>query len=76
MDRGELKEEVLNAAKLLGTLPSFKLLMLDTENKFVSTGIAKEIAAAANGKYHCVPKANENAVASVASQAISDLKNS
>ena len=47
MDKKELKEEVLNTAKMLGTLGGFKLLMLDTENKFVSTGVAKEIAAAA-----------------------------
>jgi len=74
MDKKELKEEVLNTAKMLGTLQGFKLLMLDTENKFVSTGVAKEIAAAAQGKYHYIPKASEGAVASVASQAIADLR--
>jgi len=74
MDKKELKEEVLNTAKMLGTLRSFKLLMLDTENKFVSTGVAKEIAAAAQGKYHYIPKASEGAVASVASQAIADMR--
>merc|ERR1711998_649017 len=74
MNKDELKEEVLNAAKMLGMLPNFKLLMLDTENKFVSTGVAKEIAAAAQGKYHYIPKASENAVASVAAAAIADLK--
>ena len=74
-DKKELKEEVLNTAKMLGMQPNFKLLMLDTENKFVSTGVAKEIAAAAQGKYHYIPKASEKAVASVASQAISDLRN-
>ncbi len=74
MDKAALKEEVMNTAKLLGTLSGFKLLMLDTENKFVSTGVAKEIAAAAQGKYHYIPKASEGAVANVASQAIADLK--
>jgi len=74
VDKKELKEEVLQTAKMLGTLPCFKLLMLDTENKFVSTGVAKEIAAAAQGKYHYIPKASEKAVASVASQAIADLR--
>jgi len=74
VDKKELKEEVLNTAKMLGMLSGFKLLMLDTENKFVSTGVAKEIATAAQGKYHYIPKASESAVASVASQAISDLR--
>jgi len=74
MDKKELKEEVLNTAKMLGTLSGFKLLMLDTENKFVSTGVAKEIAAAAQGRYHYIPKASEGAVAQVASQAIADLR--
>ena len=48
--------------------------MLDSENKFVSTGVAKEIAAAAQGKYHYIPKASERAIGQVASQAIMDLK--
>ena len=73
-DKKELKEEVLNTAKMLGMQPNFKLLMLDTENKFVSTGVAKEIAAAAQGKYHYIPKASGNAVANVASSAIAELK--
>jgi len=46
--------------------------MLDSENKFVSTGLAKEIAAAAQGKYHYIPKPSQ--VGQVASQAIQDLK--
>jgi len=74
MSKADLKEEVLKTAKRIGTLSGFKLLMLDTENKFVSTGLAKEIADAALGKYHYVPKASQSAVAGVASQAIADLK--
>jgi len=74
MSKEDLKEEVLNTAKVLGMQPNFKVLMLDTENKFVSTGVAKEIAAAAQGKYHYIPKASGNAIGAVASQAIADLK--
>lgn len=51
----------------------FWQVMLDTENKFVSTGMAKEIAAAAGGRYHYIPKASEQAIASVASQAMEGL---
>ena len=74
MDKAELKEEVIQTAKLLGSMSNFKLLMLDTENKFVSTGVAKEIAAAAQGKYHYIPKAGEAAVANVASNAIAEMR--
>merc|ERR1719198_1180330 len=74
VSKEDLKDEVLNTAKVLGLQPNFKLLMLDTENKFVSTGVAKEIAAAAQGKYHYIPKASGNAIGQVASQAIADLK--
>ena len=74
MDKAELKEEVIKTAKVLGSLRSFKLLMLDTENKFVSTGQAKEIAKAAGGKYHYIPKGGGAAITNVASAAIADMK--
>ena len=74
MDKKELKEELLATARMLGSLPNFKVLMLDTENKFVSTGVAKEIAKAAMGKYHYIPKASQDAVGAVAKAAIADAK--
>jgi len=74
MDKTELKEEVIATARLLGSIGNFKLLMLDTENKFVSTGQAKDIAKAANGKYHYIPKADGRAMSNVASMAIADMK--
>jgi len=72
--RKYLKEEVLACAKQLGVLPGFNLLCIDTENKFISTGIAKDIANAANGKYHQIAKADGNAIASVTQNALSELK--
>ena len=46
-ERQFLKDEVLGVARQIGSMPAFKLLVIDTENKFVSTGMAKEIAEAA-----------------------------
>jgi len=72
--RKYLKEEVLACAKQLGALQGFNLLCIDTENKFISTGIAKEIADAASGKYHQIAKADGNAIASVTQNALNSIK--
>ena len=72
--RNYLKDEVLACAKQLGVLPGFNLLCIDTENKFISTGVAKDIADAAMGKYHQIAKADGNAIASVTSQALNAIK--
>jgi len=68
--REYLKDEVIATAKKLGALPGFNLVCIDTENKFVSTGHAKEIANAAGGKYHLITGADGNAIASVTNQAL------
>ncbi|GKZ01118.1 hypothetical protein MPSEU_001063400 [Mayamaea pseudoterrestris] len=72
--RSYLKEEVLACAKKMGVLPGFNLLCIDTENKFISTGLAKDIANAAMGKYHQIVKADGKAIASVTNQALSAIK--
>lgn len=72
--RSYLKDEVLAVAKKLGVTPGFNLLCIDTENKFISTGIAKEIANAAQGKYHQIAKADGNAIASVTQNALNAIK--
>lgn len=69
-----LKEEVIACAKQLGALPGFNLLCVDTENKFISTGLAKDIADAAVGRYHQITKADGKAIANVANQALSEIK--
>lgn len=73
--RKYLKEEVLACAKQMAALPGFNLLAIDTENKFISTGVAKEIADAAWGKYHQISKADGSAIASVTNQALNAIKN-
>ena len=72
--RNYLKEETLAMAKKLGSLPGFNLLCIDTENKFISTGLAKDIAHAAGGKYHQIAKADGNAIASVTNRALNEIK--
>mmetsp|Transcript_25881 Transcript_25881/g.71082 ORF Transcript_25881/g.71082 Transcript_25881/m.71082 type:complete len:789 (+) Transcript_25881:204-2570(+) len=72
--RNYLKEEVLACAKQLGVSPGFNLLCIDTENKFISTGLAKDIANAAGGKYHQISKADGSAIASVTNAALNELK--
>ncbi|KAL3799429.1 hypothetical protein HJC23_013884 [Cyclotella cryptica] len=72
--RKYLKDEVLACAKQLGVLPGFNLLCIDTENKFISTGVAKDIADAAMGKYHQIAKADGKAIASVTNQALNAIK--
>mmetsp|Transcript_17451 Transcript_17451/g.58929 ORF Transcript_17451/g.58929 Transcript_17451/m.58929 type:complete len:371 (+) Transcript_17451:3-1115(+) len=73
-DRAFLKQELLDTAKQLGSIQGFSLLMLDTENKFISTGLAKEIADAAGGRYFKLPKANDAAIGQITKGAIANMK--
>lgn len=74
MSKDDLKQETLNIAKQIAALPGIDLLCIDTENKFVSTGVAKQIATNAGGSYHSLPKATDAAVANVASNAIDAMR--
>lgn len=72
--KADLKEEVLNLARQINVVSGIDLLLIDTENKFVSTGVAKEIAAAAGGSYYQLPKGTDAAIATVAGNAIDALR--
>jgi len=72
-DKTALKEELLATARQLRALTSFDMVVLDTENKFVSTGLAKELAEAAGGRYHYIPKADDASMSAVARDAIASM---
>jgi magnesium chelatase subunit D len=50
--------------------------VIDTENKFVSTGFAKEISEASGGKYYYLPNAGDAVIAAATQGAMAEFKNS
>jgi len=63
--RAYLKEEVMACAKQLASLPDFNLLVIDTEDKFVGTGMAKELASVAQGNYFHLETTDSSTVAHI-----------
>lgn len=71
----ELKDEILEIAGKIYKA-GMSLLVIDTENKFVSTGFAKEIARVAQGKYYYLPNASDAVISSATKEALASFKSS
>ena len=66
--RQYLRDETLAIGKQIGAMDGFDLLCIDTEDKFVHTGIGEELARVAGGRYHALSRADSQTIHRLISQ--------
>lgn len=69
----KIKDELLEIAGKIRAL-NMKLLVIDTEQKFRSTGFGQKIAQQAGGRYYQLPRATDQAIATMAKGAIAQMR--
>jgi magnesium chelatase subunit D len=68
--RDGMRQEVLALGRQLGSLDRFDFVCIDTEDPFVGTGMARELARVAQGTYYPLPKATTSSVARITQAAL------
>eukprot|EP00977_Amphora_coffeiformis_P030000 scaffold44081_cov168-Amphora_coffeaeformis.AAC.3 len=68
--RSFCRDEVLAIAKVIGSLKDIDLLVIDTEHKFVQTGISADIAKRAQGSYTQLSATDPSTVTQLAKQSM------
>ncbi|MEN9208898.1 MAG: magnesium chelatase ATPase subunit D [Thermostichus sp. DG02_2_bins_29] len=71
----DLKQELRDIALRIRAL-GLKLLVIDSQSRFVTTGFSQELAELAGGRYFHLPRANDQGIAAVARSAIQESRGS